>query len=58
MHDERIVPKTIMCIDCLETAHLISHYDEEDPWQPGDVVVYRCSGCGDRWDVEVPEPPE
>jgi hypothetical protein len=20
---------------------------------PGDWVAYRCSGCGDRWDMEV-----
>ena len=48
------VDATITCIDCGETCHLIS-YPPEDGWVPGDVVVYRCTGCGDRWDLVVPD---
>jgi hypothetical protein len=24
-------------------------------WEPGDLVVYRCEDCLDRWDLLVPE---
>jgi hypothetical protein len=49
------IDATIVCIDCGETAHMITFPPEERDWEPGDVVVYRCSGCGDRWDVVLPE---
>jgi hypothetical protein len=52
------VDRTIICVDCGETAHLISYPPDEGGWAPGEVVVYRCSGCGDRWDVVLPEDPE
>lgn len=45
---------TITCIDCGERAHLLTHAPEDGRWQPGEVVVYRCSGCGDRWDLVIP----
>jgi hypothetical protein len=47
----------ITCIDCGGRAHLLSapHVDPEDgsaaPWEPGDVVAYRCEDCLDRWDL-------
>jgi hypothetical protein len=47
----------ITCIDCGGRAHLLTapHVDPEDgaahPWEPGDVVAYRCADCNDRWDV-------
>jgi hypothetical protein len=22
-----------------------------DPWEPGDIVAYRCEDCLDRWDL-------
>jgi hypothetical protein len=50
------VEATITCVDCGETAHLLSYPPEDGTWQPGDVVVYRCSACGDRWDLVVPSP--
>ena len=49
------VDATITCIDCGEICHLISYPPEDGHWAPGDVVVYRCSGCGDRWDLVVPD---
>ncbi|MDF1853202.1 MAG: hypothetical protein P1U85_20355 [Verrucomicrobiales bacterium] len=48
------VPKTIVCVDCGETAHLIS-YPPEEGWAIGDYVAYRCRGCNDRWDLVVSE---
>jgi DNA-directed RNA polymerase subunit RPC12/RpoP len=48
------VDRVITCIDCGGRAHLIS-YEPEDGWTPGDVVVYRCEDCHDRWDLVVPD---
>ena len=48
------VERVITCIDCGGRAHLIS-YPPEDGWQPGDLVVYRCEDCLDRWDLVVPD---
>ena len=50
----RVLPE-ITCIDCGGRAHLISRLDDEDPVQPGDVLVYRCEDCMDRWDLVVPD---
>ena len=49
--------ESITCIDCGGTAHLITHLPgpEEEPLRSGDVLVYRCSDCMDRWDIEVPD---
>ena len=47
----------ITCVDCGGRAHLLTapHVDPEDgraqPWEPGDVVAYRCADCLDRWDI-------
>lgn len=47
----------ITCVDCGGRAHLLTmpRVDEEEPeaypWQPGDVVTYRCEDCHDRWDI-------
>ncbi len=46
------VPDTVVCIDCGGTAHRLSAIPaEDDPWQAGDVVAYRCADCLDRWDL-------
>ncbi len=46
----------ITCIDCGGVAHLLTPPPGQDdlPWAEGDLVVYRCSDCHDRWDLEVP----
>ena len=54
MADGVEVERVITCIDCGGRAHLIS-YPPEDGWEPGDVVVYRCEDCLDRWDLVVPD---
>jgi predicted RNA-binding Zn-ribbon protein involved in translation (DUF1610 family) len=48
-------PEVIVCVDCGGRAHLVSQLDEEDPPQPGDVMVYRCADCLDRWDLVIEE---
>jgi hypothetical protein len=47
------VDAVITCIDCGGRAHLVS-YPPEDEWWPGDLLVYRCEDCLDRWDLVVP----
>jgi hypothetical protein len=44
-------PTTITCVDCGGTCHLLSYPRADEPWEPGDVVAYRCADCGDRWDI-------
>lgn len=44
-------PATIVCVDCGGTCHLLSYAREDEPWQAGDVLAYRCAECGDRWDM-------
>ncbi len=46
------VPETITCVDCGQLAHRLS-FPPEEGWEVGDYVAYRCSGCNDRWDLEV-----
>jgi hypothetical protein len=55
------VDPVITCIDCGGRAHLISYPPGDDDargWQPGDLAVYRCEDCMDRWDLIVPDPDE
>lgn len=46
-------PDIIVCVDCGGRAHLVMHADPEAPYQAGDIAVYRCEDCLDRWDVEL-----
>ncbi|MBK9178953.1 MAG: hypothetical protein IPM45_05170 [Acidimicrobiales bacterium] len=50
-----LVPAVIVCVDCGGDAHLLSEPDETGIFHPGEVVVYRCRDCRDRWDVVVPD---
>lgn len=43
--------ESIICVDCGGTCHLLTHPPEDNLWQVGDVVAYRCKDCLDRWDV-------
>jgi hypothetical protein len=45
--------RTIVCVDCGATAHLLTYPDEDGDF--GEVLTYRCSGCGDRWDIVADE---
>jgi len=48
-------PAVIVCIDCGGRAHLVQAADPESPYVAGDVAVYRCEDCLDRWDVVLEE---
>lgn len=41
----------ITCIDCGGRAFLLSFPREDETWEPGDIVAYRCEDCLDRWDL-------
>ena len=45
-------PEIITCIDCGGRAHLVGEAPELG-WQEGDLAVYRCEDCCDRWDLIV-----
>lgn len=50
------VAQNITCVDCGGRCHLLSYPREDEPWEPGDVVAYRCEDCNDRWDVVLADP--
>jgi hypothetical protein len=45
------VDRSITCVDCGGTAHLITPIPDPDDLYPGDILVYRCEDCLDRWDI-------
>lgn len=47
------VPRTIVCVECGGTAHLLREDDAEDPYEAGEAVAYRCGECLERFDVVV-----
>jgi hypothetical protein len=51
-------PDQITCIDCGGRCSRLTEAPELG-WAVGDLVVYRCRDCHDRWDlvVEVDEVP-
>ncbi len=50
-----LVSRTIDCIDCGSVAHLMTPPDDTGRYWPGDLIVYRCEDCLDRWDLIVPD---
>ena len=53
--EDPLVPDEIVCVDCGGPCFRLSHPPPDAPFEPGDVVAYRCRDCNDRWDVVVPE---
>jgi len=45
----------IDCIDCGGRCHLLTHPPEDGRWYAGEIVVYRCEDCLDRWDLILPD---
>ncbi|MGH9138938.1 MAG: hypothetical protein ACRD0G_18150 [Acidimicrobiales bacterium] len=46
------VPDQIVCVDCGGVCHRLTA-EPEWGWAAGDLVVYRCADCNDRWDLIV-----
>jgi DNA-directed RNA polymerase subunit RPC12/RpoP len=47
------VSESIDCMECGGHAHLVQLLDPEAPPEAGDVLVYVCGDCWQRWDVVV-----
>ena len=45
----------IICPDCGGHAHLVQPPRDDEVVETGDVLVYRCEECLDRWDGVVDE---
>jgi len=45
----------ITCVECGGQAHLLTRFRDDEPAMPGDLAVYRCADCADRFDIVVPE---
>ena len=45
------IPTVIDCIDCGGRAHLIELKPNDGDPEPGDIAVFRCEDCNDRWDI-------
>ena len=50
-HTGLVIADRIVCVDCGGQCHRLTYWAEDDPPLPGDTVAYRCSDCGDRWDI-------
>ena len=46
------IPEKVTCVDCGRLAYRLT-IEPEFGFSIGDWVAYRCSGCGDRWDLEI-----
>ena len=46
------VPQSIECVECGGVARLVGD-EPELGWSEGDLLVYRCRDCGDRFDLVV-----
>jgi len=49
------ISEQIACMECGGQAHLVQPLDPEIAVEAGDVMVYVCSDCNQRWDVVVDE---
>ena len=45
-------PEQITCIDCGGVCGRLTE-EPELGWAEGDLVVYRCRDCNDRWDLVI-----
>lgn len=44
-------PDTILCVECLGQARLMTHLPDDEPVEPGTLLVYHCPDCYGRFDV-------
>ena len=48
-------PDEITCVECGGRCVLVTRYEPGWDPEPGDILVYRCTACLHRFDVEVGE---
>lgn len=46
-----MLPATLPCTDCDGTLHLLTVLDPEVPLLAGEVILYRCDSCLERFDI-------
>lgn len=46
-----MLSEKIPCTDCDGTLHLLTVVDDEVPLVPGEILVYRCDSCMERFDI-------
>ena len=49
------ISEQISCMECGGTAVLLQLPADDEMIEAGDVLMYRCPDCGQRWDVVVDE---
>jgi hypothetical protein len=49
------IAERIACMECGGEAQLAQPIGPEDQVEAGDVLVYLCGACAQRWDVVVDE---
>jgi rubredoxin len=49
------LPEEFECVECGGRCVLVTRFEEGWGPEPGDIVVYRCTVCLHRFDVEVGE---
>jgi predicted nucleic acid-binding Zn ribbon protein len=49
------IAERIACMECGGEAQLVQPIEDDDVLEVGDVLVYRCPDCLQRWDVVVDE---
>ena len=49
------IAEFIACMECGGEAHLAQPIGPDDEFEPGDVLVYLCGACAQRWDVVIDE---
>jgi uncharacterized Zn finger protein len=47
------ITEHIACMECGGQAVLVHLPDDDEIVEAGDVLMYRCPDCGQRWDVVV-----
>ena len=47
------VPDQLHCVECGGICGRLTHRPDDDPFQPGDWVAYRCADCLERFDMQL-----
>lgn len=47
------VPDQIHCVECGGMCGRLTQRPHDDPFEPGDIVAYRCGDCLERFDMEL-----
>lgn len=51
MAAESMIPTQMPCVDCDGKLHLLTIIEDEVPLEPGEILVFRCDSCLERFDI-------